>query len=456
MSGIAISGICINTADAQQATDDLKLRTARFWRGEGRTLLEGVVGLPVAAANRSVEVVVRDSEGRVLHSESWTDSASVNASAMASLKAETATQLELLLAPGAYSIAVRRTEGATVDSAVNKVEGFADAPVLSDVVLSARMRVLAENEQPLSAEMKRGRYAIERGARVMVLPHEPRLWYYVELYPQGADSLAQLEFRVIRANQPDSALVRVNRQVRVGSGGTVDAAALVVQGLPPGDYQLVVTASSGGKTERRETQFAMGSWENVPAVTAAPGATQSESALMDRYFVLAVRPDADINMMVEALTVSAPGEAVSSATVSGLTTDAKRRFLARYWSRVPDPQPDTPQHELIEEYAERLRYINVMFKEGQRSAVRTDRGRIFLRLGQPDVRQQVEMSNKRSVDIWKYTRRRNVKIAFLDETGFGNYNFIYASGDPTLVPLADWADRVGRNERDAINAILNF
>ena len=64
MSGIAISGICINTADAQQANDDLKLRTARFWRGEGRTLLEGVVGLPVAAANRSVEVVVRDSEGR--------------------------------------------------------------------------------------------------------------------------------------------------------------------------------------------------------------------------------------------------------------------------------------------------------------------------------------------------------------------------------------------------------
>ena len=115
MSGIAVGSICINTADAQQANDDLRLRTTRFWRGEGRTLLEGVVGLPVAAANRSVEVVVRDSDGRVLHSESWTDSASANAGAMASLNAETATQLELLLAPGTYSIAVRRTEGGTVD-----------------------------------------------------------------------------------------------------------------------------------------------------------------------------------------------------------------------------------------------------------------------------------------------------------------------------------------------------
>jgi len=66
------------------------------------------------------------------------------------------------------------------------------------------------------------------------------------------------------------------------------------------------------------------------------------------------------------------------------------------------------------------------------------------------------MSNRRMVDIWKYTRRRNVKIAFLDETGFQNFNMVFAQGEPTLQSLADWADRIGRNERDAIDAIINF
>ncbi|HET9440339.1 MAG TPA: GWxTD domain-containing protein [Longimicrobiales bacterium] len=458
LSGVAVSGIGISAAEAQQpASKDVQLRTARFWRGEGRTLLEGVVGLPVATMNRSVELTVRDSTGKTLHSESWSDSATADAGALAALHAETATKLELLLSPGSYMIAVRRTEGSKVDSATAQIRGFPETPVLSDVVLSARMRVLAEKEEPTPAEMKRGRYAIERGARVMVLPHEPRLWYYVELYRQGADSVAQLNFRVVPVGASDSALVRVTRQVAVGSGGTVDAAALVVQGLPPGQYRLVVTASSGGRQETRESPFVMGTWENVPATTAAPGGTASESALMDRYFTLAVRPDADINLMVEALTVSAPGEAVSEASIAGLTTDAKRRYLARYWSRIPDPKPETPQHEVLDEYAERVRYVNAMFSEGQgRSAVRTDRGRIYIRFGQPDARQQVQMGNNRSVDIWKYTRRRTIKVAFLDETGFGNYNMVYASGDPTLVSLADWADRIGRTERDAINTILNF
>lgn len=201
----------------------------------------------------------------------------------------------------------------------------------------------------------------------------------------------------------------------------------------------------------------MASWESVPVATAQPGATVSEAALLDRYFTLAMRPDVDVNAMVEALTVSAPGEAVTEGSVVGLTTDARRRFLARYWSRIPDPNPETQQHEVLEEYSERIRYINNQFAEHRgRSALKTDRGRIYLRYGAPDARQEVQMSNKRTVDVWKYMRRRNIKFAFLDETGFQNYNLIYAVGDPTVQSLADWADRIGQREQDAIKTIINF
>src|SRR5687768_10779487 len=98
--GIAFSAVA-ERAEAQQAnSSDLRVRVARFWRGEGRTLLEGVIGMPIATATRTVDLTVRDSTGNVLHSETFTDSASAQAAALSAMKAQTTSMLELLLGPG--------------------------------------------------------------------------------------------------------------------------------------------------------------------------------------------------------------------------------------------------------------------------------------------------------------------------------------------------------------------
>src|SRR5262245_25348551 len=208
------------SAEAQNAdSSTVRLRVARLWRGEGRTLLEGVIGLPLAGAKRSVAVEVRDSTGKALYSERWEDSAHVP---IPGIKAETTTPLQVLVLPGVYTIAVRSTEPGKVDSTVTDVRAFESARVLSDVVISPSMRVLAENGAPAAGEVQRGRYAIERSTRVTILPSgEARLWYYLELYRQGADSVAQLELRVVPAGK-DSAMVRVTRNVAVSARGTVD------------------------------------------------------------------------------------------------------------------------------------------------------------------------------------------------------------------------------------------
>lgn len=444
MSGVAFSG-AVQSAEAQQETSNVNVRVARFWRGEGRTLLEGVVGLPIATSARTVDLTVRDSTGKVLHSETFTDSANAQSAALSAMKAQTTTMLELLLNPGLYDVAVKSSESGKSDSARVAVRGFATTPVLSDVVVSARMRVLAASEKPAAAEMQRGRYAIERATRVTVLPSEPKLWYYLELYRQGADSVAQLEFRVL-AEGRDTALVRVTRNVAVGARGTVDAAALVVQGLPPGNYRLNVVAKSGGREETRESWFTMGSFETAaPAVAAGPGATTSESAIFDRYFSGTARSDAEINQVVEAMTISAPGERLSAADVA-MDTEAKRRILARYWSRIPDANSATPQHEVVDEYLQRVMHVVRSYGEGGRagrSGINTDRGRIYLKFGPPDVRQTFDMPNSaKAAEVWKYTRRRALKYAFLDESGFGNYNLVFTT-DPQERTLHDWQERVG-------------
>ena len=454
MSGAAFSEAAKQAEAQQTEVSGPNLRIARFWRGQGRTLLQGVVGLPVAQGTRSVDVTVRDSTGKVLLTEAWTDSAIAQAAALAG-RAESATSLELLLDPGLYDVVVHASEGGRSDSTRVAVRGFATAPVMSDVVVSASMRVLAENEKPLSAEMQRGRYAIERGATVTVLPSTPRLWYYVELYRQGADSVAQLELQVVRQNA-DTPLVRITRNVQVGPRGTVDAAAVVVQGLPPGDYRLRVKASSGGREETRESGFRMASIQAAPLAVATPGANATETAIHERYFTLAARSDAEINQLVEAMTIGTPGERVTNETLA-LSPDAKRRFLARYWSRLPDPNPATPSHELVDEYVQRVAYASREFREGGRagrSGVRTDRGRIYLKFGAPDQVQELQISGtNKVVQIWKYTLRQALKYAFLDESGFRTYNLVFTT-DRAERQTPDWAERVGDSE--TVRSILNY
>lgn len=449
-SGIA-SGAVTTEATAQQASGEMKLRTARFWRGEGRTLLEGVVGLPVARSTRTIDLVVRDSTGKVLHTETQTDSASAQAAALAALNAETTNTLELLLDPGLYHVTVRRTEGGITDSAVTQVRGFAATPIISDVVASARMRVLAAGQEPTAVEMKRGRFAIERATRVTVQPSDPKLWYYLELYHQDADSAAALEIRILPAGR-DSALVRLTRNVAVGARGTVDAAAIVVQGLPPGDYRMLVTARSGNREETRETAFTMASFEtNAPVASAG-----SETALYDRYFAPNVSPDAQINQLVEAMMVSTPGDAISPAAVPA-DVDGKRRYLARYWVRLPDPAPATPRHELVDEYLQRVEFANRSYSESGRagrSGVKTDRGRIYLKYGPPDMRQALDViGTQKHVDVWKYSRNRGLKYVFLDESGFSTYNLVYST-DAQERTLGDWMERVF--DPDTIRQILQF
>jgi GWxTD domain-containing protein len=138
-----------------------------------------------------------------------------------------------------------------------------------------------------------------------------------------------------------------------------------------------------------------------------------------------------------------------------LPADTKRRFLARFWSRVPDPVPATPKHELLEEYSSRVDHVSREYVEKDigRSAVRTDRGRIYMKYGPPDLKQPMPLTGSRAVEVWKYTRTRNLKFAFLDETGFSNYNLIYTT-DPTEVSLADWTDRV--RDVETIRMIVSF
>src|SRR5438132_10591733 len=111
-----------------------------------------------------------------------------------------------------------------------------------------------------------------------------------------------------------------------------------------------------------------------------------------------------------------------------LTPSGKRDYLRRFWSRR-DPTPGTAENELEDGFYARIAEANRRFREGGASQIpgwRTDRGRIFIRYGDPDeVLDRRQSATTNPYVVWKFTRVRPLKFVFMDLTRFGNYTLIY-------------------------------
>jgi GWxTD domain-containing protein len=91
--------------------------------------------------------------------------------------------------------------------------------------------------------------------------------------------------------------------------------------------------------------------------------------------------------------------------------------------KATDPVPLTPENEALEEYFGRLGLASARFQEAGVPGWLTDRGEVFITLGEPDevfdLGSEVTASGARGIR-WEYTALR-LTLYFQDQTGFGQY-----------------------------------
>lgn len=89
-----------------------------------------------------------------------------------------------------------------------------------------------------------------------------------------------------------------------------------------------------------------------------------------------------------------------------LETDASREaFVERFWHRL-DPDPETPENEVRDRFSVRCAEAAERFAERGRSGWGTDRGRVFLALGEPDTIERLP-GDPESIgrELWTYATR---------------------------------------------------
>jgi len=439
---------------AQAPGDRVVGEVARFFRG-GRTLVNGFVRVPhqmvsgVTGAGSfgaySVELQVTDQNGTVLTRDGWTRRVPWATRQLAG--SESVEPFAFAIATGTYNVQVAvRDSGTGVRETVDlPVTAFSARPGASDLLLAYGIRPVAGTDTvPAASEVRKGNLFIATAPDLTLAPDRSVLSYYCEVYRDSAGAAPWL----VRVIGQDGHVVVSTRstETALGAGGGQIAASVDLSGLPPGVYTLALAVGAGSDTVTRLAAFRMGGFETQRDVVRAQTATQPPDRFSDAT-------EAQLDSMFAPLSyLGQPGELV---VYNGLTVEGKQRFLRDFWRRR-DPTPGTAENETEAGFYRRIEEANRRFREGGAAGVpgwRTDRGRVFIRYGEPDdLRREPQTGADRPWEAWKYTKNRALKFVFLDFTRLGNYSLIYSNDRLERNP-GDWQQLLSP---DAVSEIATF
>jgi GWxTD domain-containing protein len=105
---------------------------------------------------------------------------------------------------------------------------------------------------------------------------------------------------------------------------------------------------------------------------------------------------------------------------------SERHRLWRAFYNSTDPNPSTPENEALDLYFQRLALANARFRDEGAAGWRTDRGEVYIMLGEPDEVYDSSPLSQGRIIRWVYVEDR-LQLTFLDETGFGRFRLTTSS-----------------------------
>ena len=116
------------------------------------------------------------------------------------------------------------------------------------------------------------------------------------------------------------------------------------------------------------------------------------------------------------------------ASLRSVSGEARAAAWADFYKST-DPDQRTPEHEGLRTYFTRVRIANERFADETGSGWQSDRGEVYVTLGEPDqVMEQGDNNfNQRGrAQLWTYNQYR-LQIVFIDQSGFGRWRLTSSS-----------------------------
>jgi GWxTD domain-containing protein len=340
------------------------------------------------------------------------------------------------VAPGFYRVRLRAVpeRGAAIERDVD-VRAYSRRPAMSDLALgTGASRPVSDSEMIEPGEFRRAGLAMHTAPSPRLSPTGAALTYFAEVYPwAGAATAGELQAEVL--GEGGRTIVSTPpRAVEVAPRGGVTRGSLDLTGLPEGSYRLRLQVRLGDSSVVAEAPFRMG-----PLTVAALGAEAGPPG-NDPF---ADASEARLDSLYAPLELILDGR-TEGGIYNGLSVEGKRRFLREFWRRR-DPAPGAVPNQAMTDFYRLVAYANSAFHQSRVAAMqgwRTDRGRIYLRHGNPDETLRRPVASPRPYEVWKYTRDRGYWYVFLDRNGMGDFQLI-ATNDRREPGLQAWEGIIG-------------
>lgn len=452
-------GVASAMQDVEKA--QIEARLLRTWTSDNVTIVDGLANVPLGMLAGSVEgtyrfeLTVFDASESALFRDSWerhvSDQAAAYVGADGSFLGE---YFRFGVRPGEYEVelAAYPIDAPDLGTRVRlPLTGFADRPPASDLFLAGVVEPIAEGAGGGNWSITHGGFGIGATPRTVVMPDDPNLYYYLELYSGEAGTGPALISAQVLDGAGRSLYETPPTSVDVPDQGVPFTGSINLAGLPPGDYELTLSIEADDVTSARAAEFSM-----LDTQRAAVVATGSDGGYELEYFN---------SLGDEELLATFGGVAVlvgetERDVYEALPPDAKRRYLAAFF-RSQDPEPARPGNAFLEEYLERIGIIRARYDENvgteERAPWATARGRLYLRLGEPSDRvvnySPSDVGTPTGVvgaggfggeapyEIWQYHNTSFVYL-FISDNRFGAWRLIYTT-DTNMTSQADWAARAG-------------
>jgi GWxTD domain-containing protein len=329
-------------------------------------------------------------------------------------------------------INTKRTGEATCDVEVRDYE--TDKLELSDIELA--YRVEAVEDSSYSPLVKAGRKVIPN-PNGYFSSDDSVLFFYAELYNlrtgEGDDEEFEIEIRMQDRYGYELKEFPTLRRRKPGKTAVITE-SVSLAGLPGGLYILQVQAkdlATGAKTVARERVSIVYSFEQLSPSMSAPDAwTEEDAELM-------------------AKVIKYISSKTEKDTYESLDLEGKKNFLARFWEDR-NPNPGGRVNNYKNEIFRRFLYANYHFSTSlidRNDGWRTDRGRIYVKYGEPDeIERHPSSMGTKPYQKWYYDRLAGQSggdfLVFVDEDGYGDYRLVHATlrGE---ISNPDWEERLG-------------
>lgn len=282
--------------------------------------------------------------------------------------------------------------------------------VLSDIELCSNIKTGAVNRNGL---FYKNTMEVYPNPMRMYNAETPRLFYYLEMYNLKSEVPgAKVDIEIAIADTDGKIVANKRYSKNQAQESAVEVGSFDVSDYKNGLYTLiyaVVDKTSNYSVYTRANFYIM-----------KPGQSDQEFLTLFPQSEFATATEAELDEMFDQARYIANKEEVQIYQ-SLDTVESKRMFLFRFWAGREQDSPG-----LRHEYYARVAYANDLYAFSTLDGWESDRGRIYVKYGEPNqIDRQPNSREYRPYIVWFYHNLDGgARFLFIDESGFGDYRLV--------------------------------